>query len=416
MNHFSISLKPWKEVSGNVGQLNPELYKAMEQVAAEVSNCYLYEAIIPFGKTLMRAGKPIMFEKDFFFNNKEIEINNFSPETFLADFSNQNDHPLTLVQNGEVEIYELNSYKFSDKEHFEYSFPLNVIGKGGILGSFGATDFIYDTPLNSLSYSYSYSAQSGRYCVYPLLPQMFVSGKKKYVERSKKLFKELGLPFDNRAYILKIFPELLSRIYSETNQDTKLLIIPDLWIDKKRLPINSDLRSFVAKVAWVQSKEIRLNDQSIIPIIPKIDSKVSAMQIRFMSELIVYLMGALEGKRLVMKVVESDSQLHGAYLYLKDKLQGIYDPIMFHFDFLKPGEWGIFPIMNFPTLNPIGQIKSGANFLEIIKSEIDSICNLPPNCTLQYYFTPMDFIKEHFDPKSTYSQFFLTRVVLKIQL
>ena len=105
------------------------------------------------------------------------------------------------------------------------------------------------------------------------------------------------------------------------------------------------------------------------------------------------------------------------YLFLKNKFQGGYDPLLFHFDFIHPGERGIFPLFNFPTLNTIDTITNGKQFLESLQSQLeDFYAQTPILSQLKFYSNPTKFLKKNFANRNIYTQVFLIRAALIVDL
>lgn len=134
----TLFLKSWTEVSRTIKNLNTSLYECMEPTVKSLKEKYVYVLEVPFGTDLIVKGKSIVFEQsflttcDFAEGSKKIII-----EKFLADFSNKNDFPLSLVEDGIIEIYEVNKYNLFGDD-LEYSFPLNIVKKSELIGTFGA--------------------------------------------------------------------------------------------------------------------------------------------------------------------------------------------------------------------------------------------------------------------------------------
>lgn len=408
----TLYLKQWPEISGIIKKLKPQLHKAMEPVASTLKENYIYEIELPFGTDLIVKGMPTLFDRTFLKKCKyESERIIIDSDTFLNDFSNKNDHPLGLIQTGIVEIYESNSYKAMDNQ-INYNFPLNVLRSGELLGTFGATDLIHDSQLGNPHYTYS--ALCGNYCIYPLLPRDITTNRE-IEDKMRDLFKGCSPPFkQEEEQLLSFFPKLLKALYSLTNKTVKLFLIPDSWY-KTSTPESTALRILISKIAWIQSRESRLYDSEIIPIMNKIRSNPSRRDHLF-SEMIAYLKGILDEKRLIIKPVDENSQAHDIYLILKEKIGHIYDPILLHFDFLLEGEWGIFPLFIFPTINPIDTITNGKDFLIKLQSQIDKIYGSNPSFKkIEYHFDATKFFRETFPGRHIYTTLFLTRAIMKVQ-
>lgn len=410
----ALHLKHWSEISESVKDLNPLLFKFMDAAAKVLKNNYVYEIELPFGMNLITEGRSTLFENEFLVSCDFIgDFKNNNAETFLANFSNKNDHPLSLLESGVTEIYGSNEYNLFEGK-LEYNFPLNILKKGELLGTFGATDLICNLQLNKPHYTYS--AICGNYCVYPILPRTFKKGTATYIKKMRSLCKEYSLPFKEDQELFSFFQQFLKHwmLNKLPNKTVKLILIPDFWYNNP-VPQNAELRGFISKEAWMQSRESLLNNLKVIPVIKEIGSKVSNKNY-IISEMIVYLEGISEGKRLAMKPVNTDSYLNEIYVHLNDQLQGIYDPVLFYFDFLEKGEWGIFPLLTFPTLNPIPSVNTAKDLLESLRQGLDSCADYDSLISkVSYYFNPIAFKKEHFPHRNTYTQLFLTRAILKVQ-
>jgi hypothetical protein len=382
----------------------------MEPVAKKLQKAYVYEVELPYGLDLIYEGRPIIFEIPFQSDCKYQAGpgEQFDFTTFLDDFSNKTDHPLGVIKNGIIEIYESNAYKLMEIP-FSYSFPLNILRQGDMLGTFGATDLLFRSDIKN---QYGYSALCGNYCVYPFLPREFSGGQEKYTKRLNALAKDHKLSFGTEEQLFSFFPRLLKAFYKLSDKKVTLILIPDVWYGTCS-PVNTHLRSLISKIAWLQSTESRLNDSRIVPIRKELGIK-AANKSHLFSEMIVYLQGVLEGKRLILKPVDNESDLFDIYLRLKNEFEEIYDPVLFHFDFLRQNEWGIFPLFTFPTTNPIDPITNGRKFLkdfhDAVQGHFDKdIISLRMKC----YFEN-SFAEEHFPKRNIYSKFLLISSVLKV--
>lgn len=409
----TLYLAQWTDVSDIIKSLNPALHSVMEPVAKRLAKNYVYEIELPLGTDLIKKGMPRIFDNDFLkncvFKGGKINID---AESFSRDFLNKNDHPLGLIQNGIVEIYESNSYKGMDKQ-ICYNFPLNILRGGDILGTFGATDLIFSSQLDKQHYTYS--AFCGNYCIYPLLPKEWDGGSGNTRAIVNDLCNEYGLHFNKGEQLFSYFPQILKSFYQASQETIKFILIPDFWYNSPT-PQNVTLRALISKIAWIQSREVRLNDLGIISTMTTLNLTQSRKDHLF-SEMIAYLDGAIGGKRLLLMPVKKGSYPYDIYLSLKERFQGDYDPLLFHFDFIRPGEWGLFPLFTFPTINPIDTITNGKQFLKDFQAKVDRFYKASPTLSnLKYYFSPNEFLKNRFPDRNIYSQLFLIRATLIVEL
>lgn len=408
---YTITCRPWENISQQIKKLNPKLFEAMNTASHTLPNKYVYEVNLPLGLDLLNQGEPIYFSKTFLDNctfesvyNKQITSNQF-----VSDFFNKNDHPLCLIKEGVIEVYEMNAYQLLLKE-FSYPFPLNIIETGQMLGTFGATDMIHEsiTPL------YVYSAISGKCCLFPILPRTFETGQLIYKNEIRKICKDYNIPYKQDEQIFTFFPKLIKKFYQMHDSHISLILIPDFWFIGKKIEAKIPLRGLISQIAWIQSKDARMSELSLVPIIRNMRSKDPLSHVY--AEMVAYLLGILDGKRFAMKPINKESVNYELLAFMQERLQKCYGIMILEFDFLKKGNWGIFPLFNFPTLKPNPGIPIADKFLRDLNSRIEDDARVAKlvEGKLQFYYDPKIFYTENFPESNYFGQNFLTKSVLKI--
>lgn len=414
-----IDVKSWSEISDTIKKLNINLYNAMNIANTKLKHGYVYEISVPLGVDIMEKGIPIYFQPNYI-SNAEFRKSGgvFNKETFVNDFSNKRDHPLGIVKGGLVEIYGQNVYQSFEKEKFSYDYPLDIIKKGELIGTFGAIDLIFDS--NKYS-SYNYSASSGSHSGFGLLPKKIATGRLDYAQKIEDIYNEFSIlgpneRFNEDEFFSSFFPKLIKGIGLTVKYRTELILIPDMWIIPAS-PQYTNLRDIVFNSAWIQSQKTRMYDSDVTKVYNLINFNSNEARKHLYAEMIVYLNGIIEGKRLIMKPVSQNSPFWEIYSILNDRLKVLYDPIIFEYSFLGNNEWGLFPLFNFPTSSVIGKIDNAKQFL----LDFEGITNKQlPHLKDYFRFYPesLKLLQEIFSTSENtiYTQFFLTRSVLKVTI
>lgn len=404
----------WPMVVESIRKLNFGLFEAMSSNQRDLNENYVYRLEIPFGIDIMHDGKP------YYFNSEFLESVNFQKagidkESFLNDFKNKNDHPLGIVEKGIIEIYGENKYVLFENEDFEYHYPLEIIRTGELIGTFGAIDLIFDTYEFS---KYNYSASSGNHSGFIALPKKLQTGRKNYEDKIKDIYKDFNIlknneKFDRGEFFSSFFPKLITGIGTTINEKTIIILIPDFWI-YGGLSTFDDLTKLLFNTAWKQSQKSRIYDSDVSSVYESINSTYYDPRQYLYAEMIVYLKGILNGKRLLLKPVSNNSLLYSIYCILKERIGNLYDPIIFEFSYLSPGESGLFPLFNFPTSSVIGKINNAKEFIQGLQNVISRDFDYLKD-GLRFYTEPTIWYKENFST-NVFTQLFLTRSVLTVSL
>ncbi|MCG3167170.1 MAG: hypothetical protein POELPBGB_02954 [Bacteroidia bacterium] len=390
MENITITPKDWQEVKDIVKKINSNLFQHLNEIHKYIKQPFLFEVIVPYGLDLIQNGIPIVFNKKILSKiNFQKGSTQYNKDGFYNSFKCKFDQPLSLIVDGSVEIYNWSEYKYNSTL-INYKYPLNYFASGEIFGVFGTADTLFNVKKSSVHFSYS--ASSGKSCIYPLLPDPG-KGTKDY----KNLMDNLLKPYDFRGSNISIVTLYNKHLHYELskkiNLPTKIFLIPDQWYlgNKKEF---SGLQSLISNYAWGQSNYLKDKNFITTQILFAIGGLPKGGNDHLYASLIYSLDQSINGNQRLLKVADiAQEPFATIHCQLSDLFGKYYYPTIFHFDFLlKPHEWGIYPLITLPfeISSKTVIINSGALIKAVFEDSVNrEIKKLPQLADFHKKLTPL---------------------------
>lgn len=246
-------------------KLIPDTFPVVKELFEVVAKCneddrFCYEATFPFGTEILDKGESCLLKEDTYPVVWEDAVSGKQPAQVRKEFKDScgknTDHPLSIILQGEVEIYSWRNVKLSadgkltGKRHF----PLNDLMKGDWFGVYGTNDLIAQhegVDVDRWAGEREWAAIAGSRCLtvgvpLPLVGKSLPKYRKSFIKVFDSLTEEFKQTILNhndqeRPDIIAGFEEALYKAFchmvnavDEDRASTRVLIIPEHYFIPKK--------------------------------------------------------------------------------------------------------------------------------------------------------------------------------------